>query len=59
MTPSEKDIEKLCRISFLPFWSFPNPIGRNGKEFCDLLVVCANTVIIISVKTLSFQNIKI
>jgi len=38
MTPSEKYIAHLCRISFLPFWSFPNPIGKNGKELCDLLV---------------------
>ncbi len=58
MTPSEKYIAKLCRISFLPFWSFPNPIGRNGKELCDLLVVCANTVIIISVKDIKFSEHK-
>lgn len=58
MTPSEKYIAHLCRISFLPFWSFPNPIGKNGKELCDLLVVCANTVIIISVKDIKFSEHK-
>ncbi|MEO6174925.1 MAG: hypothetical protein ABIP27_07225 [Flavobacterium circumlabens] len=38
------------RKIFLPFWSFANPIGKKGKELCDVLVVCGNIIIIISVK---------
>lgn len=50
MTPSEKYVAELCEQSFLPFWSFANPIGKKGKELCDVLVVCGNIIIIISVK---------
>jgi hypothetical protein len=50
MTPSEKYIAELCERSFLPFWSFPNPIGKKNKELCDVLVVCGSIIIIISVK---------
>lgn len=50
MTSSEKYVADLCEKSFLPFWSFPNPIGKKDKELCDVLVVCGNTIIIISVK---------
>ena len=50
MTPSEKYVAELCEKSFLPFWSFPNPIGKKNKELCDVFVVCENTIIIISVK---------
>jgi len=58
MTPSEKYVAELCEKSFLPFWSFPNPIGKKGKELCDVLVVCGNTIIIISVKDISISNSK-
>jgi len=37
----------------MPFWSFPNPIGKKGKELCDVLVICKNTIIIISVKEIA------
>lgn len=50
MTPSEKYVSELCKKSFLPFWSFPNPLGKKGKELCDVLVVCGNDIIIISIK---------
>lgn len=50
MTPSEKYVADLCEKSFLPFWSFPNPIGKKGKELCDVLIICGNIVVIISVK---------
>ena len=58
MTPSEKYVAALCEKSFLPFWSFPNPIGKKGKELCDVLVVCNQYVIIISVKDISPSNHK-
>lgn len=50
MTPSEKYVFELCKKSFLPFWSFPNPLGKKGNELCDLLIVCQSYVVIISVK---------
>lgn len=56
MTPSEKYVADLCEKSFLPFWSHPSPVGKKGKELCDLLVVCENTIIIISVKDIKVSN---
>jgi hypothetical protein len=53
MTPSEAFVSELCNKSFLPFWSFPNPIGKKNKELCDILVVCGNLLFIISVKDIS------
>ncbi len=50
MTPSEHYVSNLCKKSFLPFWNFPNPIGKKNKELCDVLVVCGNYILIISVK---------
>ena len=56
MTPSEKFVSELCQKSFLPFWSFPNPIGNNGKELCDILVICDPDIIIFSVKDISIKE---
>ncbi|MDR5591647.1 hypothetical protein [Christiangramia sp. SM2212] len=56
MTPSERYVASLCQKSFLPFWSFPNPIGKKNKELCDVLVVCGNYVLIISVKDIRMSN---
>lgn len=58
MTPSEKYVSELCEKSFLPFWSFPNPIGKKDKELCDVFVVCENNIIIISVKDISISEHK-
>jgi len=55
MTPTEKIVSELCKDSFLSFWSFPNPIGKKGKELCDLLVVCDPDIIIFSVKDISIK----
>ena len=56
MTPSEQYVATLCKKSFLPFWSFPNPIGKKNKELCDVLVVCGNHILIISVKDITVSN---
>lgn len=56
MTPSESYVAELCKKSFLPFWSFPNPIGKKNKELCDVFVVCENHIIIISVKDISVSE---
>ena len=58
MKPSEKYVANLCKKSFLPFWSFPNPLGKKDKELCDVLVVCGNTIILISVKDIQVSNHK-
>jgi hypothetical protein len=58
MTASEEFVFELSKKSFLPFWSFPNPIGKKGKELCDVLVICDNIVIIISVKDIKISNNK-
>lgn len=56
MTPSEKYVAELCKKSFLPFWSFPNPLGKKGKELCDVFAVCENHIVIISVKDISVSE---
>ncbi|WP_228438629.1 hypothetical protein [Chryseobacterium pennae] len=56
MTTSEKYVSELCEKSFLPFWSYPNPIGKNNKELCDILIVCGDIIIIISVKDIKMSN---
>lgn len=56
MTPSEEYVASLCEKSFLPFWSFPNPIGKKNKELCDVLVVCGDYILIISVKDIRVSN---
>lgn len=56
MTPSEQYVANLCRKSFLPFWNFPNPIGKMNKELCDVLVVCGDYILIISVKDIRVSN---
>ena len=56
MTTSEKYVSELCEKSFLPFWSYPNPIGKNNKELCDILIVCGDIIIIISVKDIKVSN---
>jgi hypothetical protein len=53
MTQSEKNVAALCENSFLSFWSFPSPLGKKGKELCDLLVICEPDIIIFSVKDIS------
>jgi hypothetical protein len=58
MTPSENFVFELSKKSFLPFWSFPNPIGKKGKELCDVLVICDNIIIIISVKDIRVSGSK-
>ena len=56
MTPSEDFVLRICKHSFLPFWSFLSPIGKNRKELCDVLIVCGENVVIISVKDISVSH---
>jgi len=47
-------VSHLCRESFLSLWSYPNPQRRDGRELCDVLVVCDPDIIIFSVKNVGF-----
>lgn len=66
---SEKYLYKLCKETFLSFWSFPNLFrdqGRpknnyqekkgTGKEICDLLVIFENHIFIFSDKYCKFPK---
>ena len=62
-TASERYLAKLAERSFLNLWSYPNPYrdqkqggAGNGKELCDLLVVCGEHVIIFSEKTIDWPG---
>jgi hypothetical protein len=63
-TPSERILAQLCEGTFLNLWSYPNLYkdqgkkggNSDGKELCDLLVVCGNDVIIFSDKSIEFPN---
>ncbi len=59
VTDSERHLGGLAEHTFLNLWSFQNlyidkMIDGQGKELCDLLVVCGNQVIIFSDKSISW-----
>lgn len=56
LTPSERFVSQLCKRSFLTLWTHPNPLGKNGKELCDCLIVCGNHTVIISVKENEYKD---
>jgi hypothetical protein len=56
MNRSEKIVYRLCKQSFLSLWSHAIPKLQNGKEFCDVLLVFGNQIIIFSVKEIQFGN---
>ncbi|RKX82665.1 MAG: hypothetical protein DRP57_09430 [Spirochaetes bacterium] len=53
---SEQLVYNSCKKSFLSLWSYANPIGKNSKELCDILIVCYSDIIIISVKDISITD---
>ena len=63
VTPSERYLAKLAEKWFLDLWSFPSPYRNqkqgeqgDGKEICDLLVVCGRYIIIFSEKTVAWPK---
>jgi len=63
VTKSERYLAKLANKSFLNLWSYPSPFrdqkqgGKgDGKELCDLLVVCGRYIIIFSEKTIKWTG---
>jgi hypothetical protein len=62
-TPSERYLAVLADRTFLNLWSYPNLFvdrkqgGKgDGKELCDLLVVCGDDIIIFSDKSIEWPN---
>lgn len=62
-TPSERYLAKLSDRTFLNLWSYPNPFraqklsgNGEGKELCDLLVVCEPHIIVFSEKNITWPN---
>jgi hypothetical protein len=63
VTPSEKYLASLADRAFLNLWSYPNLFidrrvrGKgDGKELCDLLVICGNDVLIFSDKSVAWPE---
>ena len=63
VTDSERYLARLAEKSFLNLWSYSSPfrdqqsgMHGDGKEICDLLVVCVPYIIIFSEKTVSWPN---
>lgn len=63
VTKSERYLAKLADKSFLNLWSYPSPFRYkkqadkgDGKELCDLLVVCGRYIIIFSEKTIEWTG---
>jgi hypothetical protein len=62
LTTSERYLARLGEKSFLNLWSYPNtfrdqkdnPGASQGKELCDLLVVCGPHIVIFSEKTIAW-----
>lgn len=62
-TESERYLAQLAERSFLNLWSYPSPFRNqkqggkgDGKELCDLLVVCGRHIIIFSEKTIEWPG---
>ncbi|MHC2248236.1 hypothetical protein [Bradyrhizobium elkanii] len=62
-TASERLLADLGDAAFLKLWSYPNLFfdkkqgGKgDGKELCDMLVVCGDDVIIFSDKHIAYQE---
>lgn len=62
-TDSERHLAHLADRSFLNLWSYPNPYrdqklngSGDGKELCDLLVVCGEHIIIFSEKAIDWPS---
>lgn len=47
---AEQFVHDLCTKSFLSLWSYANPLRHDGKELCDILVVCDPDIVVFSVK---------
>ena len=55
---AEEFVFHICKKTFLSLWSHANPLGKAGKELCDLLVVCEPDIVIFSVKEIMLTESK-
>ncbi len=53
---AEEFVFNVCKNSFLSLWSYANPQAKDGKELCDILVVCEPHIIIFSVKEIKVSD---
>ena len=53
---AEQFVSRICLHSFLSLWCYRNPRAQDGKELCDVLVVCEPHVIIVSVKDVHLKS---
>lgn len=53
---SEEFVFHICRETFLSLWSYVNPLGKNEKELCDILIICEPDIIIFSVKDIKLTE---
>ncbi len=56
LTKSERFVAWLCQRAFLRLWTHPTPIGKNGKELSDCLIVCGPHIVIVSVKEIEYKD---
>jgi hypothetical protein len=62
-TASERYLQRLSDSTFLKLWTYPNTFsdrnkrgGGDGKEICDLLVVCGDDVLVFSDKSIQWPD---
>ena len=53
---SEDFVAFLCTQTFLALWTYPAPPRDDGKELCDLLVVCDPDVLLFSIKHVELKG---
>jgi hypothetical protein len=58
LNKAEQFVFQVCKRSFLSLWSYINPLGKNNKELCDILIVCEPDIIIVSVKEVKVTKSK-
>jgi hypothetical protein len=55
---TEQFVLSVCQRSFLSLWCHNNPKAKDGKELCDILVICDPHVIVISVKAVLLKGVE-
>jgi hypothetical protein len=55
---TEEFVLQICTRTCLSMWACNNPYAEQGKELCDILIVCDPDVIIVSVKDIHLNTEK-
>lgn len=55
-TSTERNLAAVADKIFLNLWTYPNLFKSDGKELCDLLVVCGDDVLVFSDKNIAWQK---